>query len=139
MYCVVYVSSATHDFSSAELVKLLEVSRRNNEAAGVTGLLLYRNGDFMQVLEGEQSAVNAVYARIAADLRHNNLLRLLREEHSQRQFPNWSMGFRNVEHIPPELAANFSDLLDSKFTAPVCANHPQRAWKLLMGFRDSVR
>lgn len=139
MYSVVYVSSATQHFSAADLVQLLDVSRRNNAAANVTGMLLYRNGNFMQVLEGERENVEAVYARIAPDPRHSGLLRLLREEHSARQFPNWSMGFRSVEQVPPELAANFSDLLDSDFTAPAYANNPQRAWKLLLGFRDSVR
>jgi Sensors of blue-light using FAD len=139
MYSVVYVSSATVDFSSAQLVQLLDVSRRNNAVVGVTGMLLYKDGNFMQVLEGEQQAVQDVYTRVARDTRHAGVLRLLREEYSQRQFPNWSMGFRHADQVPAELAANFSDLLSSAFVAPVFAHDPQRAWRLLLGFRDTLR
>ncbi len=139
MYSVVYVSSATLSFSSAELMDLLARCQRNNQAAGVTGMLLYKNGNFMQVLEGEQSAVQGVYDRIAIDPRHTGVLRLLREDLRERQFPNWSMGFRNVEQLPAKLADSFSDLLSDEFVAPSFVENPQRAWRLLLGFRDSVR
>jgi hypothetical protein len=57
MYFLVYVSSAVNLFSDEDLIQLLEVSRRNNEKAEITGLLLYSSGNFMQTLEGPEKAV----------------------------------------------------------------------------------
>jgi hypothetical protein len=97
MRCFVYVSTAVKAFSQAELEALLDVSRRRNDACGVTGMLLYVDGNFMQLLEGPEDAVAATRARIAADPRHHTLITLLHTERSERHFQDWSMGFRRPE------------------------------------------
>jgi hypothetical protein len=74
---------------------ILEASRRNNSANEVTGILLYLDGAFMQVLEGESNAVQKTYTRICADKRHWNTLVLLDRE-GTRAFPDWSMGFKRI-------------------------------------------
>lgn len=65
MFGLVYVSSAVVPFSKAELLSLLTKSRENNSKVGLTGLLIYKDGSFMQVLEGEETAVLATHERIA--------------------------------------------------------------------------
>ena len=70
MYQLVYVSTATEPFSSEELTRLLETSRKNNTADGVTGMLLYHDGNFFQVLEGDRDAVIGVFRRVERDPRH---------------------------------------------------------------------
>ena len=60
MFHLVYVSSAVRPFSKSELVELLNVTRDNNSRLGVTGMLLYRDGNFMQVLEGGEPVVRAL-------------------------------------------------------------------------------
>jgi len=60
LYSLVYVSSAVTFFSSAELVTLLEKSRANNTRLGISGLLLYKDGNTMQLLEGERDIVLAL-------------------------------------------------------------------------------
>lgn len=67
---LIYVSSTKRDVPDATLNEILSVSRRNNEPAGITGMLMYLEGGFLQVLEGERAQVESTYQRICADKRH---------------------------------------------------------------------
>ena len=93
MLQVIYVSKATRKFSGKELIDLLKVSRENNGPVDVTGILLYHNESFLQVLEGPEENVEAVYEKIQKDPRHTNFLLLLRRTIEKKEFGNWSMGF----------------------------------------------
>ncbi len=66
---------------------------------GITGLLLYHDGNFLQILEGEAEKVQATFARIAANPRHRNLQRLPPVSVHTRLFPDWSMGFARPETV----------------------------------------
>ena len=103
---IIYCSQATHDVSPDELVELLELSRRNNLAAGLSGMLLYSSQSFLQVLEGEPKALATTYGRIVADDRHTNLRQLMDAEVAAPMFPDWTMGFEHVddEELADELA-----------------------------------
>ncbi|MBP1807054.1 BLUF domain-containing protein [Rubellimicrobium aerolatum] len=72
---------------------ILEVSRRNNAAQGVTGALLFNRGCFAQVLEGPRAAVERTFERIQRDLRHGDMALLSFGPVAERGFPAWSMGF----------------------------------------------
>jgi hypothetical protein len=96
MLSIVYVSAAVAPFSEEQLSDLLAKSQSNNAAAGLTGMLLYRDGQFMQALEGEDAVVRSVYERVAADDRHDQVRTILEEQISERRFPEWTMGFRLV-------------------------------------------
>jgi Sensors of blue-light using FAD len=139
MYSVVYASSATLDFSRDDLIELLKVCRRNNEARQITGMLLYKSGNFIQVLEGEREAVRAIYERIQVDSRHRGVLRMLEQNIEDRQFSNWSMGFSSLDALPAALRDNFSTLLQQGRSVESYRDKPQLAWKLLLSFRDSIR
>jgi hypothetical protein len=89
---LLYASNTSRDVSQAVLDDVLAASRRNNARDGVTGMLLYLDGGFMQVLEGEGAAVGAAYARIAKDKRHWNTQVLL-DRQAPRAFADWTMGF----------------------------------------------
>jgi hypothetical protein len=94
---ILYCSQATQDVSPDELVALLEHSRSNNEAAGLSGMLLYCSQSFLQVLEGEPAALAETYGRILADPRHTNLRKLMDAEVPAPLFPDWTMGFEHVD------------------------------------------
>ena len=94
---VIYCSQSTVDFTPDELIELLEVSRKNNAAVGLSGMLLYSSQSFLQVIEGPEEALRATYARILADDRHTNLRLLLDAEVAQPLFPSWTMGFDHVD------------------------------------------
>jgi hypothetical protein len=84
------------EFSVSELADLLGQSRLRNAACGVTGLLVYAGGNFMQVLEGPEAAVEQTFARIQGDSRHKGLIVLLRCKVSDRYFAQWSMAFERI-------------------------------------------
>lgn len=93
---MIYCSQAVTDFSPDELVALLEFARVKNMGSGVTGMLLYCSHSFLQMLEGDQAALEETYGRIVADDRHANLRLLLTVDVSERLFPDWTMGFEHV-------------------------------------------
>lgn len=94
---LIYSSAATRPFSSEELVALLKRARDNNERAGVTGMLLYSGETFFQVLEGGESVVDALYARIRRDSRHRQAVAIIREPIAKRTFQEWSMGYASLD------------------------------------------
>jgi hypothetical protein len=99
MYQLVYVSSAVRQFTDDELTDLIRVSRANNAHWGITGMMLYSGGNFIQALEGPEAAVRALETRIGQDPRHRGMIVLLDGPIAARQFPEWTMGFRRMEHI----------------------------------------
>ncbi len=109
---VAYVSSATRLLSTAELGDLLASCRRNNATFGVTGALLYQGGNFMQVLEGDHGVVHDLYAMIAADSRHHDLIVLVRGETDVRQFEHWSMAFADLSGGHSALAQESRSFLE---------------------------
>lgn len=92
-YSIVYSSTAIVDFKEAALLQLLSRARGFNGRAGITGVLMYGGGRFMQVLEGCPAAVRCLYARIAADPRHGCLEKLADGLVARREFTEWYMSF----------------------------------------------
>lgn len=109
---LVYMSAATVPFSSADLDELLRDSRERNSAAELSGLLLFNNGRFMQLLEGPREAVLQRYTRIVDDERHTEIGLLAEESIHTRRFADWSMAFHRDDDAP--LPEGFSDFLSGK-------------------------
>jgi len=91
LFYLIYVSAATVPIDDVELRQIFESSRRKNSAVDITGMLIYRGGLFMQMLEGPRREVLRAYGRITDDSRHNNLLVVLDGTTSKRVFPHWAM------------------------------------------------
>lgn len=138
MFHLVYVSTAVAPFSKAELLALLARSRENNAASGITGMLLYKDGNFMQVLEGEEDAVLATHARIGRDPRHRGLMTLLQEPIAERRFSEWSMGFRDLRSPEVTSAPGFSRFLNTSLTGREFSSDPTRSEKLLLTFKKAM-
>lgn len=96
MYHLVYTSLATNPLSEEELVHLLEKSRTSNKEQAVSGILLYLQGKFIQVLEGKREDVIALYECIQKDTRHRKVTTVVEGESPNRIFQNWSMGFKHL-------------------------------------------
>lgn len=90
---IIYVSSAVGLPRTGEIDRLLHVSQRRNEREAISGLLLYHDGSFMQIIEGREDAVGALFSRICLDPLHRNIIKLHEGPASGRLFPGWSMGF----------------------------------------------
>jgi|SRR3984885_2844490 hypothetical protein len=94
MHQIVYTSTATEHLSCADLNELLLGARNRNKTLGVSGMLVFHSGTFLQALEGEKRAVNEVFASILTDPRHRDIEVLHRGPgFDQRVFGDWSMGF----------------------------------------------
>jgi hypothetical protein len=96
VFSTVYVSTSTVPFWDAEIAALLAQSRENNTKLDLTGILLFKNGQFMQALEGPEKTVRSLIETISKDPRHTDVRILSEEEIEVRQFPSWTMGYRGV-------------------------------------------
>jgi hypothetical protein len=114
MLCLIYVSSATRELMTRDgLADLMRTCRANNEAAGVTGLLLYAGGNIMQVLEGDRDAVETLYDKIGRDPRHKHPTRMIDFGIKERQFADWSMALCDIGDLPPAEQARCRSLMAS--------------------------
>jgi hypothetical protein len=137
MHHIIYLSWATTLLSDEQLHPLLQKARNHNAELGVTGLLLYGNGCFLQVLEGEEATVRDLYEQIKRDARHRDVTAYADKAITQRAFAGWAMAFQAttpeqfeqlVGYLPPadvildasRLSAVDKDLLDllRSFTQP---------------------
>jgi hypothetical protein len=96
---LVYLSTCTRDLSEDDLGAILTVSRRNNERDGITGVLAFHRGCFVQVLEGPPAAVDAAMARIRQDDRHHHIFVCRQVAPSRRLFGGWSMGWISPKRL----------------------------------------
>lgn len=92
-----YVSTATAAMPRQALLDMLHQARAANATLGITGLLLYHNGHFVQALEGREDAVRDLYERIRRDPRHCAVSTMFEQPIGRREFPDWSMGFRALD------------------------------------------
>lgn len=101
MHRIVYLSLATVPLTPEQLALLLAQARQHNAELDVTGVLLYGNERFLQVLEGEKQAVQGLYESIRRDPRHQNLITYVDAPATQRAFPEWGMAFQtgNVQQL----------------------------------------
>lgn len=138
MFFLTYISSATSRCSEEDLTLLLAQSRENNAKLGITGMLLYKDGNFMQVLEGEESAVRSLYARIERDPRNKGNIVLLQGHAEESQFPDWYMGFRNLDSPEVRDIPGYSEFLNTRLTEEEFSENPTRSQKLLLTFKKSM-
>ncbi|THG30026.1 BLUF domain-containing protein [Naasia lichenicola] len=137
LYSIVYVSTATVPFWDEEVAELLEKSRSKNDGLGLTGMLLFKGGQFMQVLEGPESAVRSLIATISKDPRHEDVRTLWEEPIEQRQFPAWTMGYRGLTDQAIQAIPGYSDFFDATPGASsVWATESRSRW-LLDWFRTN--
>lgn len=106
-----YVSSAIHPMTNDALRDLLSSARKKNKGFDITGMLLYRDSFFIQVLEGEPEYVTIVYNRIKQDPRHNNVTLIYSESITDRAFDEWSMGFNILDDASLKNMEGFSNFL----------------------------
>lgn len=113
MLSTVYVSRSSYPFTDDDLANLLMTSRSNNARLGITGMLLHREGRFIQVLEGPDEAVRERLAVIARDPRHTAVHTIVDERVEDRLFPAWTMGYRAVTDDLASVIPGYADVFDT--------------------------
>lgn len=135
MIQLAYVSTATRLMSTQGLAELLAESRAFNADHNVTGMLLYKDRSFLQVLEGSEDDVVPLYDRIRRDLRHEKVKTLYMRDVPARDFPDWTMGFKNLNGIDVTQLDGYTNFMESGETARAMFEDMSRAKKLLLLFR----
>ena len=133
---LLYTSAASWPMSEVELDQLLEVARTRNAEHGLTGLLIYHDREFMQLLEGEEPAVRSIFDLIKRDQRHTSVRVFYEGTSSVRSFTGWSMGFYRFDpaHAPP----GWHDVQERGMTAPSISGSRSTAFELLTTLRDLI-
>lgn len=132
---LIYISAAAKDFNTEELPALLEGARTNNSQLRITGMLLYHEGSFIQVLTGPKANVEPLFDKIEKDPRHTDPRVLFRGEVDERSFDDWSMGFYQTSKDTLKDLPGFNDVLKSGFELED-EESKTRAIEVLEAFRD---
>ncbi|MGD0811417.1 MAG: BLUF domain-containing protein [Acidimicrobiales bacterium] len=114
LWQVVYVSAASPEFAPAELENILQVARRRNADLEITGMLLFADKSFLQVLEGERERLDQLFTQIQRDERHRRTLLLIREPIERRSFADWTMGAATASLGDLQDAVGTNDFFQSR-------------------------
>lgn len=134
MIRIMYYSAAIGRPSTEALEAILAKARVNNQRDKISGLLMYHDGAFLQILEGEEAKVAALYEKIHADTRHCDVMKVFETQVGQRLFNDWGMGFARPQdfrsaHAPYVIA------LDRIIAAlPTIGNRDRRAETMMRSF-----
>jgi hypothetical protein len=132
---LVYVSFANKSLTEKELESLLTEIRKKNAQQNVTGLLLYNDLNFIQVIEGTKKTIHKVFNSIEQDSRHTNVVKLLEEPIKKRAFPDWSMGYRKLSKEQSSSIPGFSNFLNGEDQENIIRGSTQQVMYLLDSFR----
>ena len=111
LYYIIYSSRPVRILNDEEIEDLLSAARRENEAYGVTGMLLCFNDMYIQLIEGTKAAITQLYSNIKNDMRHTRIFTLQEGNIENRFFQDWSMGFDKDDRTLDESKSSF-DLSD---------------------------
>lgn len=135
--CLVYTSVSKQKMSSRELEEMLMRTRVKNKALGITGILLYLDPFFIQVLEGEDNIVNKLFNRIKKDPRHYKATPIYKKSIDKHYFENWTMGFKKFDYSDVEKMEGFSDVLQ-KPNMNFLDTYPNKIGELLDMFKHET-
>lgn len=139
LYSLLYASSASKDFTESELKSLLKEIREKNQQQDITGILLYGNKSFLQVLEGEINQLHELYEKIRKDPRHKTIAKLHEEKIKARVFNGWSMAFKRIK---PDISGDipgFSQFMENAGNAEAMKRHAKQIHAFMNTFRSMHR
>jgi hypothetical protein len=105
---LLYASRAV-DRSEEAIEAILSQSRESNPSCGITGILCYGGGIFLQAIEGGRMQVSELYGHIQRDKRHKDVVLLHYEEISERRFGGWTMGQVNMSRINSSILLKYAE------------------------------
>jgi hypothetical protein len=134
IYCLVFTSVATRKVSDEDLKGLLVKSRQNNLALNITGMLLYLDPYFMQILEGDESIIDEKFKKILNNEMHHKVSLIYKKPIKERSFSKWTMGFNKIETQYFEGAYNLIEI----YKNDAFKKHPKEVIELLEMFKDET-
>jgi hypothetical protein len=136
MFHIIYLSSALRPFTREELQQLLVKSRQNNLNLHITGILFYKDGNFLQSIEGEESVVRELFSKIRKDERHRGIMPLFQEDKEGREFANWSMAFRDLNNTSEHVPEGFNDILNTDLAKMGLSGYSAKVKAFMKMFSD---
>jgi hypothetical protein len=134
---LIYLSTMIGD-AEHELKPIWESSVKHNQLNGITGMLLYHQGGFMQALEGSRANVMETYERICEDKRHHHIDTLTIGEIENRHFGTWSMGFKHINAIEAAKFPKQAAVFDFSKQADAIKAEPGLALEMLTLFSNRM-
>ena len=135
MIQITYLSSATRAMSQGDLEDILKTARENNARLGITGMLLYGNKTFIQILEGEEGVVDELVKTIKRDPRHTNFQIVKKKPIDRHDYADWSMGFKRVSGEDFVAVKGLEDFEEKNFTTTFLGSHASLVDSLMDHFR----
>ena len=120
-----------------DLAELLAQARANNERKAITGMLLYKDGRFIQLLEGHEEQVQASFDRIRKDDRHTAVELLWLRYAQYRDFPDWTMGFINADEVDPDTLTGYSPFLERDLRYEKFIQNSTEVHEMLQAFKEN--
>ncbi|MGK0269314.1 MAG: hypothetical protein ACI8Y3_001936 [Paraglaciecola sp.] len=137
MFYLIYVSSAVRLMDNVELLKLHQISQKNNKNSEITGMLLYQEGNFMQIIEGEEEHVLELFIKISMDKRHKDIYKIMSGPINKRNFDNWSMGFCNMNDT--NYYSNYETFIQENIKLKTFEYESQSAYDFIIKFNETNR
>jgi len=134
---ITYISEESAPFSVSALLELLQQCHLNNPRQGLTGLLIYGNGTFLQSIEGEDEAVKALVEKISKDQRHRGFRMLRKEMATERLYGDWSMRFERLTEESLRKVPGLREFAIKKFNRDYLDTHVEVAELLLETHRSA--
>lgn len=135
MIQIAYISSSSQPMSTEALLALLQQCLKNNSQLAVTGMLMYGNGTFLQVLEGDEKTVDALVGKIGKDPRHSGVQILHRKPIERREYNDWSMAFKRVSDDELQHIEGLNDFGARDFNVDFLRLNASAVDKLISHFR----
>ena len=118
IFRLTYLSRPTKPFTDADFDDIESKSVEANNARDVTGLLIVNNERILQILEGREEAVRALYAKIESDPRHTITKLVSEVEDAERYLLTWNMVVRKMTGSPPDVLSEYTKVYDELLNAP---------------------
>ena len=134
---LIYTSVAAEEFWPDDLLNLVERARANNAPLGITGMLLFHDNRFLQLLEGPEAEVRKCFERIKKDKRHAEVRVLLTDRTPERSFPDWTMGFERLEEAW-NLPRSWATILEDEVSPSARSGHGAAAKDFLLTFVHGI-
>ena len=131
-----YMSKAAKFVSEQQLASLLDQARTNNVKTDVTGMLVHKDDQFVQVIEGEEAAIEKLYQAIQADGRHSSVRALLDRTIDERDFSEWSMAYEAINSATLSTLPGYSEFLSDSEDLSEFLSKPSMVKLFLLFVRD---
>ena len=139
LYQLVYSSQATQPMTATDLEKILVDARVGNETRNVTGVLIYVDGVFFQILEGDQDAIAALMKSIARDSRHSSVKIISENPADERAFGSWRMAYLDATPEQMSLWAGLPGTTTIDAILEVVERHPQGIAQVARGILEALK